>query len=268
MNINKMDSDYIFLVFFTVLSQSAAGIFILREVMLYSSYNYMIDKHLRIITLLIAGLIVLIAIITASFHLGKPLQAVHTLRNLKSSWLSREILFILIFSGIILLYLFTEFFTESSSIKISLSISGIIAALGLIVCMSGIYMLKTIPVWNTFLTPSSFFLTSALTGISVMFIIIPAGFGKGSIIYPVFSLLMILSLIVSAFLYFTGETSSVLLLITRLVTGLMALLVPLLIYCSIIPNKMPSRLFLFMLLLFTEIIGRCIFYTGFYKSGL
>jgi len=268
-----MDNDYIFLVFFTVLCQSAAGFFIFREIIIYNSVAFLNDKHLRIITLLITGLLLLAGIITASFHLGKPLQAIHTLRNLKSSWLSREILLTLIFSGIVLVYFFLELFNGAGSFRIPLSVAGILSAAGLITCMSGIYMLKSVPVWNTILTPASFVITSALAAVSLMLVILPAGSvnfmdGKNSGILIFLTMALILSLVISAFFYFDGKLSYTLLFMARIVTGLMAISVPVLIYAGIIPNKMPARLFLLLLLLSTETAGRCIFYIGYHVKGL
>jgi len=268
-----MDNDYLFLVFFTILCQSAAGFFILREIIIYSSGIFLNDKHLRIITLLITGLLVLAGIITASFHLGQPLQAVHTLRNLKSSWLSREIFFIIIFSGTVLLYLLSEIFTEACSFRIPLSVAGILGCAGLIICMSGIYMLKSVPVWNTFLTPASFVITPALMAISLMLFILPDSSGnclnsKNSLIFIFLSLVLVFSLVISTVFYFSGKSSHALLFITRMVTGIMAISILVLIYTGIIPNKMPARLFLLLLLLSSETAGRCIFYISFHVKGL
>ncbi|NVO09528.1 MAG: 4Fe-4S binding protein [Bacteroidales bacterium] len=48
----------------------------------------------------------ILAILLSTFHLGKPFRASHSIANLKTSWLSREILFCVLFFSSTVLYLF------------------------------------------------------------------------------------------------------------------------------------------------------------------
>ena len=160
-----MEKGFISLVFFTVLCQSAVGLFIIRELMLvFTPGNFTGDKILRINTLTATETILLLALIIAFFHLGKPLSAVHTLNNLKSSWLSREILFVIIFSAVILAYMAAEKFMQPGNARYLFSAAGIIAGAGLIISMTGIYMLRAVPAWNSLFTPAGFILTAATMG--------------------------------------------------------------------------------------------------------
>jgi len=155
------------LVVFTLLGQSAVGIFIFsfwpaiftaawknREV-------YALAERWSLVLLGMVGLAMLISL----FHLGNPLSAYLAAVNIKSSWLSREIFSLSWFFLLLLvLELLLAFKAKPAWIVITTILVGINGLL-LIWVMSRIYRLTTVPVWNSFRTTASFFLTSVLMGI-------------------------------------------------------------------------------------------------------
>jgi anaerobic dimethyl sulfoxide reductase subunit C (anchor subunit) len=99
------------------------------------------------------------------FHLGSPLRAVRTLNNLKSSWLSREILFVLLFVlSLFILVLLT--WKKPGSLRFQQILALTTGLFGILAlwAMSRLYMLPTVPIWNSFSTPVAFFTTGLLLG--------------------------------------------------------------------------------------------------------
>lgn len=265
-----MEKDYISLVLFTVLSQTAVGSLILREILLYPANNFQHSREFRVFSLLFTGIIIAFAIGAAFLHLGKQSASVHALRNLRNSWLSREILFMIAFSLTVLLYWFNEKFLNLNALNFLLSLTGIITGAGLLVSMSAIYMLPAVPSWNSPLTPVSFFVTAAAGGMSVLAILY-AGYGPGlnRIFLVILSLTILLSLVSSGFMVSSAKGTVILTLFTiRIATGLTALLLIYLIYFKIIPNKIPPLTVLLITVLLTEMAGRVIFFLNYHKSGL
>ena len=77
------------LVFFTLASQAAAGMMIWLAFLSVTGSRLLIDNRV------VSGLVLALsgsAMLVSLIHLGSPLKAWHAVRNLLSSWLSREIL--------------------------------------------------------------------------------------------------------------------------------------------------------------------------------
>jgi anaerobic dimethyl sulfoxide reductase subunit C (anchor subunit) len=155
------------LVFFSTLVQMAVGffLFLMGYHLLWQSRDPFFEPNLVrsgllwIITLLVVG------VLAAFLHLGRPLRAIWAITNLRSSWLSREMLLGLLFGFFTLIYVVMVWFgTTPSTIR---NIVGLLAALcgvGLVYVMSRLYMLRTVPAWNVLATPVSFIITTLLLG--------------------------------------------------------------------------------------------------------
>jgi len=102
-------------------------------------------------------------------HLGTPANAVKTLSNLSHSWLSREILSVLVYNGMLLVVTILQFRYPAAVRTYKLFID-LTAAVGLVLIyvMSRIYMLPAIPAWNSIFTPIGFFLATLLAGSSLL----------------------------------------------------------------------------------------------------
>ena len=108
---------------------------------------------------LVAGLLI-VAMLVSTLHLGRPVRAVRSLSNLRSSWLSREILLALLLLGNLMLAWLTGW-----RAAIWLLPATAIAYVG---GMALVYRQRTVPVWNTWRTPASFFFSAILLGGSVI----------------------------------------------------------------------------------------------------
>ncbi len=163
-----MDFADLILVAFTILAQMSVGAFIIYNTMqtvFVKKYGMellkiSLDKLLFSIIILIA-----ISIVISFFHLGNPFNAIYVLNNLSTSWLSREILFLLLFFCSVGIFSLLNRNNLVNRLVLSF-IAWITAVIGilLIFSMSRVYMLLTIPTWETLLTPLSFFVTTILLG--------------------------------------------------------------------------------------------------------
>lgn len=156
------------LIVFTILAQMSVGAFVVLGITHYFAQrkagaqeaDRMSDRALLAIwPVLVLGLLASI------LHLGSPLGAPRAIMNIGSSWLSREILFGVLFgvSGFVFAFLQWRKIGSFSLRNVVAWIAALIG-LALIYSMSRAYMLPTQPAWNTLATPIMFFTTTFLLG--------------------------------------------------------------------------------------------------------
>jgi DMSO reductase anchor subunit len=81
-------------------------------------------------------------------HLAKPRLAPHALRNLTASWLSREVLLVQAFAGAVALLILISLLDASSGLVILEATACLLGGAALF-AMTRVYLLKTVPVWNS-----------------------------------------------------------------------------------------------------------------------
>jgi anaerobic dimethyl sulfoxide reductase subunit C (anchor subunit) len=156
------------LVAFTLLGQLAAGFYLVFVVPVVFAGRAGEGGPARNATLSsLATVVVMLGVAAAAslFHLGRPLRASNSLANLRTSWLSREILFELLF-GLALAVLFVLVWFgkgEGAPAKATAGLAAVCAVLFL-TSMARLYMVPGVPAWNRAATPLSFFLTTAVLG--------------------------------------------------------------------------------------------------------
>ena len=143
------------LVGFTLLTQMAVGGF-------WAMLWLFRDASLQLLPMLLVGLCLGAGMVASFAHLGTKRNAWRVLHHLRKSWLSREILFTLLFGigwlatlGSILLHASATVFAWLTAL----------IGLWLIHCMSRVYRLRTVPAWDSWRTEGRFFLSAALLGI-------------------------------------------------------------------------------------------------------
>lgn len=153
------------LVVFTVLSQWSVGITVcLAGITVADSYAMEIGPGLAICVLF--ALILIVAATTVSFlHLGNPVNAPKAMRNLATSWLSREILAIGLFSLCQFATLVFTWIAGSAVYLRYLLLASSIAGLFLVWAMARVYRIPTIPSWNSGFTLLGFLSTSLSLGL-------------------------------------------------------------------------------------------------------
>ncbi len=154
---------------YTILTQLSVGtlflIWVIRALGRMKWGAEKVDQSIKIPLFIILTTIIF-AIGFAHFHLSRPYLSFLALRNLQSSWLSRELLanLLYIISVIILLYILW-FVKGHQRLKTILGWMAVLFGFATDYCMSRIYLLPSQPAWNTLLTPISFLLTTFLLGV-------------------------------------------------------------------------------------------------------
>ena len=155
------------LVIFTIIAQMSVGSFVvLGLIHLFGARTGRgaIDK-VSDPALYAIGPILVLGLLASMTHLGTPIRAINALRHLDSSWLSREILFGLLFAAIGGAFAFTQWFKWLTP-RLRQALAGLAALVGLalIWSMTMVYLLPTVPAWNSWATPARFFATTFLLG--------------------------------------------------------------------------------------------------------
>lgn len=150
------------LVFFTVLSQSAVGAFI---ILLVSSRIAPIGERQFTLSLLGPLIVLGLGLIASLCHLGQPLRAFNTLLGLGRSPMSAEIVLI----GLFALFAGLTFFTRLFGIgceKLHFGLAAIACLFGVafVVAVPFVYQLPTVPAWDTPLTMAAMILTALIGG--------------------------------------------------------------------------------------------------------
>jgi len=137
------------LVLFTVLTQAAVGVTVVGAFARPARAFFSTES----LALLAVGSV------AAALHLGRIGHARFTFSNVRSSWLSREVALAGVFGA-----------TLIASLVWPVSAAEIVAAvvgLALVGAIAGIYMIRTVPPWNTWITPATFYLTTILLGVGM-----------------------------------------------------------------------------------------------------
>ncbi len=156
------------LVFFTILAQWSVGIILGFTWLLFQNFpeTPIIDTGLRFTNPVVLALVFISSATLGSFlHLGKPSNAPRALNNLSSSWLSREILAIGVFFASLLIILIIGRTTGNARALKYPMLVGSFCGLALLWMMIRIYIMPTIPAWNSWYTPVSFVATAVCLGL-------------------------------------------------------------------------------------------------------
>src|SRR5512138_628873 len=155
------------LVAFTVLGQTAVGLF------WFFHLPFLVRGRLpgsgwRSAWLVLLGVVALLMVLAAAisfFHLRHPVRARRALGNLRTSWLSREILFELVFTGLVVIAAWLSAFRSPGRGLLWALLVGAGLAGGLfLLSMAKLYMLPALPVWRGSYTPLSFLSTTLVLG--------------------------------------------------------------------------------------------------------
>jgi len=157
------------LLFFTLIGQFSAGL--ATAMLAYATINRQHDGEEQArffkIGLLIATGTIGVALIISFMHLSAPLSSVFALTNLTSSWLSREILMVSAYAASVFgTTMYWLFYKKKKSLIIPLLAISSVLGLTMVLTMAKLYMIETIPVWNTPGTLIAFYINTFLLGTS------------------------------------------------------------------------------------------------------
>jgi anaerobic dimethyl sulfoxide reductase subunit B (iron-sulfur subunit) len=174
------------LVAFTLLAQAAAG---MSWALAAASWAFgrgawggspMETEAALCVPWLAVGTLALVAAAASVLHLGSPGNAWRVLAAARRSWLSREVLLLLIFVAVwaVMVPLLPwgsgpgpgsgpgagPEATRHHGLAGALALAVAAAGLGLVYTMARVYCVRTVPAWDTYLTPAAFFLTAGSLG--------------------------------------------------------------------------------------------------------
>jgi DMSO reductase anchor subunit len=156
------------LVAFTLLAQTAVGAFLTLGALDLWAGTLAGEPAARTLTdgvLLAIGPVVGLALISSLLHLGTPRNAWRAATNLRTSWLSREILGTLLFAGTGGTFAVLRWSGAGpAALRGALAVAGAASGVALVYAMARVYRLRTVPRWDTPLTTVSFFATALLLG--------------------------------------------------------------------------------------------------------
>ncbi len=156
------------LIAFTILAQMAVGSFVVLGVVhFFAARKSGLEQADRLSdrALLAIGPVLVLGIVASFFHLGTPMNAWRAVANVGSSWLSREILFNVLFAVVGGLFALMQW-RKLGSIAVRRGLAWLAAAIGLalVFSMSQVYALRTVPTWDNAATIVTFLTTTFLLG--------------------------------------------------------------------------------------------------------
>ncbi len=190
------------LVAFTIAGQMAVGLFLVAGFPLFlldgsHAVGTTREEGLAVLAVVL-GLLVAAALLSF-FHIHHPLRARSSLVNIRTSWLSREIFFELVFIALVAVEIVLVWgVSAASGLSRGVHVAAALAGILFLLSMIRLYMLETLPLWNQAYTPLSFALTALSLGA------IAAGFIWGGI-FILLSLAFVAAEIVISFLLAPGH---------------------------------------------------------------
>ena len=281
------------LVWFTTLAQWSVGIILwfTLPAILANDLSQVFVTGLSVRNPVLLALIYMgIGTISSFLHLGKPANAPKALNNLAGSWLSREILAIGVFSMSLVCILILGWTTGHAEYSKYLVLLSSFSGLALLWMMIRIYVMPTIPAWNSWYTPVSFVSTALSLGLLTFLSLHASGFVNTSDqIIGYFWLVLIVVLLIEMFSGFAHQSSLV-----KMDTGMDELIFDsgifhlvfllrmaiLILACSAAtvlvfkPDLLPgndSSLWVLLLLasvIVQELMGRLLFYSSYFRIGV
>jgi DMSO reductase anchor subunit len=168
------------LVAFTLLSQTAVGAVLTLGALDRWAATLAGESAARALTdglLLAIGPVVGLALFSSLMHLGTPRNAWRAAANLRTSWLSREIVCAGLFAGSGAAFALLRWSgAGSAGLRTQVALVAGAAGVAFVYAMARVYRLRTVPRWDTPLTTVSFFATALLLG--------PLAVGTGLVLLP------------------------------------------------------------------------------------
>ena len=149
------------LICFTLLIQSAVGLVFAGTIGHWLEGT--VPTYMAVRTTALALGLVVIGLVAALTHLSSLQRAPHALRNPAASWLSREVLLVPLFALALALTLAAHGL-GNSTILVVLECTALCLGSAALWAMTGVYLIKTVPAWNTSATILEFIGSALLLG--------------------------------------------------------------------------------------------------------
>ena len=154
------------LILFTVLAQTAVGAYLLLGGVILKGnlcvgVNDRLHKAMFFLWVLMG-----LGFAASTMHLGSPLRAFNALNQVGSSWLSNEIFTGSVFFALGGGYWLLEILDKGNeALRKLLLAAGMLVGIAFMYSMIKLYLLDTVPTWNTVYTPIAFVMTMLTSGL-------------------------------------------------------------------------------------------------------
>ena len=160
------------LITFSILAQMSVGSFIVLGVVHFFSQRKSGEQQADQLSdraLLAIFPVLGLGLLASLLHLGNPINAYKAVTNLGTSWLSREILFGVLFAVVGFGFAVMQW-KKIGSFQLRNLVAIVAAVIGvvLVYSMAMVYAIPTRPSWNLVTTPISFMVTTLLLGVLAM----------------------------------------------------------------------------------------------------
>lgn len=164
-----MDVSEIPMILFTVIAQMCVGAFIVLgaiQVLGAAKHSSKVIDRLADPALLAIGPSLVLGLLVSMLHMHDITNTLNVVRHIGTSWLSREIVFGMLFAGAGFLFALIQWRKFGPPIlRTGLAVVTALFGIALVWSMANIYAsLPTVPVWNSWFTIVQFFATSILLG--------------------------------------------------------------------------------------------------------
>ena len=164
-----MDVAEIPMILFTVIAQMCVGAFItlgLIQVLGATRFSGKAIDRLSDPALLAIGPSLVLGLLVSMLHMHDLSHTLNVLRHWQSSWLSREIIFGILFAGAGFIFAILQWRKLGwPQARMILAAVTSLFGIGLVLSMANIYMsLTAVPAWNSWFTLVQFFATTMLLG--------------------------------------------------------------------------------------------------------
>ncbi len=277
-----MNSSEWSLLFFTFIGQFSAGVTLaLFFTITFTKKTIQLKAPFIFNGLIIASISIIIALIVSFLHLSAPFSSYFALSNLEQSWLSREILMVSAYAAFIIFFALFEWKIKTESLREPLLFISGILGLAMVYSMGKLYMIETVPVWNTPETLIVFYINTIVLGLSFIL-----AFYSNKIydkVENIFIFIILFTLILKLVTFYINWVSEVYdpvafshqhipaiwnILWWIWIPGL-AIIIGIYLKKDF-KGKIKSRLYLiaFIFFVIAEIAARVIFYSSYYRLGI
>ena len=197
------------LILFSVLSGAGFGIYMLLALLSVTQAAQPLAVR-EVLTAGILGLALVIAgLLSSTGHLANPRNGIKAFNRLRTSWLSREATFALLFLVLAVLYLASVWTSAATRapLPLGLVIAAAVAALATLFSMSMIYAsLKTIRQWHNPLVPPAYlFIGLAMGGVLLTAVRVWWGYAPALIVPATLTLLAVAAFVKLTYWFWIGQ---------------------------------------------------------------
>lgn len=194
-------------IFFTVTAGAGYGVLFLLGISRIGELTPGASPDQQIIMGLVGLVLVTAGLLSSTLHLANPKNAWRSFVRFKTSWLSREAVFAVLFYPLCLAWLVSDWFTGNTTMTNVLGFLSATFCIVILVCTGMIYAsLKTIRQWHTALTPVNFVLLGLLLGALILgFMLATQGLPISRIVFIALGVGLVAGLSKIIYFYWIGQ---------------------------------------------------------------